>query len=948
MNDNTNDQKLKSSSRIDTLYLWALSLGLAVGWGAFVIPGSTFFPLAGPVGTIIGFAAGAVIMLAIAACYKYMIVLYPINGGAYAFTRELLGFDHAFLASWSLILAYMSILWANSTAFVLIGRYLAAPYIQWGFHYTVAGYDVYLSEILITMAILLLFALLSVLDNKCGRIIYIIISAFVLIASAILFFGGCSASGMTENYLPAFSEVSYAPIVQIFNIVIFAPWAYVGFEGISHPVNKVSVKPKSYFGIMALALLSAALIYIFMSGVSLLAIPEGFSSWTDYIGEGTGGMIIRHFPVYFSVSETLGSTGLFILITAMVAALSTSLIGYYRILANLISSMAEDGLLSKRFTQTNKHGVHVKAIRAVMLISVIMPFLGRVTISWIIDVTTISVSIVYCYTSICTFISARKRRDLKYKLLGIFGMIISVLFFIFPIIPNPFTENTLSTRSYILLVGWGMFGLMFYWLLFRKDKQSRFGHSMIMWMLMLFLIIFTALIWFQQTVSALGDTTTASAQAKINFITATVFILILLGLLITYSIFTILRKRSYDSEIRRIQAEERSKAKTIFLSNMSHDIRTPMNAIIGYTALARDPGTSPEKTADYLNKIDSSSKHLLELINDILEMSSIEVGKLNLNEDVTDIRRLVLDAGDMFRQQMESNGIHFSVDVSNVRNTLIVCDKTKMTRVLLNLISNAYKFTPEDGTVSVVLREKDHSGRDNTASFVLSVKDNGIGMSEEFAKHVFDAFEREKNSTVSRTEGTGLGMAITKGIIDMMGGKISVRSKQSVGTEFTIELRLKLAGEAMTGKDQADQTAGALQSGSLPDEAPFKGLKALLVDDMDINREMAKKILTKLGFEVTTASDGQEAVEQVVNTAPGDLDIILMDVQMPVMNGYEATAKIRELSDDKLASIPIIAITANAFESDVKTALDAGMNGHISKPLIIPDMVAEIKRVLGL
>ena len=937
--------KQKISSRVDTFYLWALSLGLAVGWGAFVMPGSTFLPLAGPVGTAAGFIIGALIMIAIGACYSYMIGILPDSGGAYAYTRDLLGYDHAFLASWALILAYMSILWANATAFILIGRYLARSYIQWGFHYTVADYDVYLSEIIITLIILVVFAFIAARDHRKGRIAYFIMAVIMLAGAAFMFFGGFIRSGDITNYTPAFSEESFTPGLQIFNIVIFAPWAYVGFEAIGHSVGYTSVKPKKYFGLMALGLVSAALIYVFMTGVSLISVPEEYTSWVDYIGEGTGGTVIQKFPVYYSVLDSLGNVGLFVLIIAMIASLSTSLIGFYRILANILATMAQDGLLPKKLTHTNKYGIHDNAIKAVMLVSMIIPFLGRVTIGWIIDITTISVSIVYCYVSICTYISAKKNNSLKYRILGIFGIVVSALFFIFPIIPNPFVERTLlSTRSYILLVGWSMLGLIFYWMMFRKDRQSRLGHSMIMWMLMLFLIFFTAVIWFEQTAMKLGDFSTEAARSEIKESTFAEVMVIIAALLITYSIFTIMRRRTTESNIRRIQAEERSKAKTIFLSNMSHDIRTPMNAIVGYTALARDPSANKEEVKEYLDKIDAASTHLLELINDLLEMSSIEAGKRQLNEEAFDICRLVTDAGDMFRQQMKAKNITFNVDTEQVKDRIVICDKVRMNRVLLNLISNAYKFTPDNGEVGVILKEVGAAAPDHTAAYVIIVKDNGIGMSEEFAAHVFDAFERERSATVSKIEGTGLGMSITKGIVDMMGGRIGVRSKQGSGSEFTIELRLKLS-------ENPDETANAAGIPSAADKAidssRFKGRKALLVEDMKVNREMAKRILTKFGFEVDTAKNGRQAVEYVSKCVPGGLDIILMDIRMPEMDGYEASRRIRDLSDERLKNIPIIALTANAFESDIQAAAAAGMNGHIAKPLNIQDMIKEIDRVLN-
>ena len=401
------------------------------------------------------------------------------------------------------------------------------------------------------------------------------------------------------------------------------------------------------------------------------------------------------------------------------------------------------------------------------------------------------------------------------------------------------------------------------------------------------------------------------------------------------------------------RAEEANKAKSTFLSNMSHDIRTPMNAIVGYLNLAKDlhkicehcpkyhesycPDDVPNRMFDFLNKIDASSQHLLALINDVLEMSRIESGKMELELDGMNIVTALNEAHDMFATQMAGKNISFSVDTSNVRDKFVVCDKNRLNRVLLNLLSNAYKFTPEGGNIFVKLNQLGDR-HDDAADYELRVKDSGIGMTPEFAAKVFEAFERERTSTVSKIQGTGLGTAITKNIVDLMGGTIKVVTAPGEGTEFVINVSFKLADEMREEVEAENKKAAQI--------IDFTGRKLLLVDDIEVNREIAKMLLESEGFIVDTASDGSEAVKKVAEANPGDYDAVLMDIQMPIMNGYDAAREIRKLPDKKLSNIPIIAMTANAFSEDVKNALDAGMNGHIAKPIDVPKMIETLARIL--
>ena len=400
----------------------------------------------------------------------------------------------------------------------------------------------------------------------------------------------------------------------------------------------------------------------------------------------------------------------------------------------------------------------------------------------------------------------------------------------------------------------------------------------------------------------------------------------------------------------KIRAEESSKAKTTFLANMSHDIRTPMNAIIGYVGLAKSLRSQcdtckrekcddevPKKLGDFLNKIGNSSQHLLSLINDVLEMSRIESGKMELENVETDLYNIMDEVRDMFSTQMEGKKIDFKVDYV-IKNRHVLCDKTRLDRVLLNLLSNAYKFTPEGGKIVVKLTQLENDD-EQFGSYELRVKDSGIGMTKKFAAKVFEAFERERTSTVSGIQGTGLGMAITKSIVDLMNGNIEVVTAPNKGTEFIVQLKFELL-QNVVQDEEADKEV------SEKGKVDFTKKKLLLVEDIEVNREIAVMILTQAGFIVDTAVNGKEAVDKIASSNSGDYDAILMDIQMPVMNGYEAAQAIRSLENNKLANIPIIAMTANAFSEDIQAAKNAGMNAHIAKPLDVPKMMETLNQFL--
>ncbi|MEW4414154.1 ATP-binding protein [Clostridium sp. AN503] len=394
-----------------------------------------------------------------------------------------------------------------------------------------------------------------------------------------------------------------------------------------------------------------------------------------------------------------------------------------------------------------------------------------------------------------------------------------------------------------------------------------------------------------------------------------------------YAVTDITKERQDRERISAavVAAEQANAAKSSFFSNMSHDMRTPMNGIVGMTAIAKNNLDNRDRVLDCLNKIEFSSNHLLGLINDVLDMSKIESGKLALTSDPFQLPELFWELEAILKSQCDDRKQTLTFDIQ-IRHKRVLGDALRIKQILMNLLSNAVKFTPQGGSITLTVREQEQR-RAECALYQFSVEDNGIGMSPEFLKTVFTPFERAADSVVRQTEGTGLGMAITKNLVSAMGGQISVKSKEGCGTTFLVDLELELQEKSlMEQPDQEPEPATGIS---------FAERRFLLAEDNAINQEIAVELLNGYGAEVEVADNGKQALERFIKSTPGYYDAILMDIQMPVMNGYEAAAAIRSCSHPEAGRIPIIAMTANVFAEDVIAARNAGMDGHIPKPVDI-------------
>ena len=942
------EEKRKVPPYLTVMGAWALAFGCSVGWGSFVMPGNTFLPIAGPVGTAVGICLGALAMLVLAVNFHYLMNRYPDSGGAYTYTKECFGYDHGFLAAWFLIITYIAIIWANATALPLIARTLFGSTFQFGFDYYVAGFHVYMGEIFLAVTSLVIAALVCLRRSLAGRTqtvmaVFLLVGIVVCAGAAL---GGRAGDGAALE--PAFAPDT-KPLEGVFTIFALAPWAYVGFESITHSAAEARFSLKRSFPILAAAIVAAAAAYSLLAVLAATAQPQGVSSWPEYVANLDAYSGVESQPTFFSATVALGGAGKVVLGIASLCGILTGLVGNYVALSRLLRALSIDDMVPKWVGELDENHVPRRAILCILGISVVLPFFGRTAISWIVDVTTVGATIAYAFASASAWKAARGNNR-TVAIFGIVGLVISLMFAVEFLLPNLISVKTLATESYLILAAWGILGFAYFRYILKRDKKKRLGRSIVAWVVLLGLIIFTSSVWMRQTTSAAFEQGAMELQASLmktpdaagtlaastaKSVDGALYVCILIqvalivgALLFLLDIYRHMQQRERQTEVEKVIAEESSRAKTSFLSNMSHEIRTPMNAIIGLDNIAlRDPDISP-RTRERLEKIGASAKHLLGLINDILDMSRIESGRMSLNNEEFSFREFIDQISIIINGQCQDKGLRYECNIVGDVADYYVGDDLKLKQVLINILGNSVKFTDAPGDVTLDVEQTvEHEG---TCTMRFRMSDTGIGMDEEYIPHIFEAFSQEDETSVNKYGSTGLGMAITKNYVEMMNGNIDVQSKKGVGSVFTVTVTLRASSRS------AQNDHGIV----LP-----SGLRALVVDDDEIACEHAQLALRSMGIEADYTVDPRKGVElaKAAHDAGNGYGIVLTDYKMPGMNGLELVSSIRSFDGNETVIIMLTGYNWDIIEEDAR---GGGVDGIMAKPLFSDSLSREIHTLL--
>ena len=1229
------------------LGMWAFSIGTSIGWGSFIVTCNTYLQKSGLLGTVFGLLLGMAVIFVITWNLQYMIQAAPSAGGIYAFEKRVGGKDLGFLALWFVLLTYLAVLWANMTSLPLFARFFLGHTFQFGFQYTIFGYKVWLGEALLSMCAV---ALIGALCANSSRV-----PNRVMIVAALTFtlgFTVCAVIALTRHessfsYAPLYAEGSSA-FRQIVRIAAISPWAFIGFENISHFSEEYVFPIRKVRGVLIGSVLVTTLLYLFVSLLSVSAYPPEYESWLAYIQDMGNLEGIKAVPAFYAADHYLGQTGVTVLMLALFGVILTSLIGNLLALSRLLFAAGREGEAPSSLARLNARGIPSQAVYTIVAVSLFVPFLGRTAIGWIVDVTTLGATLIYALISHAVYHHAQSQNRRLEAVTGILGVLLMAVFMLLLLIPGLLPFHAMETESYILFIVWSVLGLAYFRGLIRRDEHREYGQRVIVWILLLVLVLFASMMWVSRaTETAANDAVERiyqyhqshpehdsgdsveermaylHEQAKSISSTNTLYTVVSLGLFmliitmmlnnyrdtrklgerlteaerealaakeiaelkdtitslldnmpaLTYTksadtgvylacnqafadyahkespsgvagltdaqifdantakhfvdddklalsmdapyIFfedvldaagnqrqfqttkfkytdtagrlcilgmsqdvtdmvriqheNAMTKEAYEnavssgimythiaqtlardytdmfyvncdteefieyrrgdkgaalSEMRRgwhffsdckaelcrdvypedqeafmkamnrrtlmealgrkdtfvmtyrqagkdgptyvsmkvsmmdddehfiilgitnvdaemrdamaksealaealTAAEDANKAKTSFLSSMSHEIRTPMNAIIGLDTIALRDETLSAQTRDYLEKIGGSARHLLELINDILDMSRIESGRLTLRREAFSFSGMLEQINTMIMSQCDDKRLTYECRILNKVSDYYIGDDMKLKEVLINILSNAIKFTDAPGSVTLTVEQAATFEDQSTLHF--KIRDTGIGIDKAFIPKIFDAFTQEDGSYKTKYGSTGLGMAITKRIVEMMNGSISVESEKGVGTEFAVTVTLR----------NCDQS-GVKQESAIDPQA----LHVLVVDDDRIAAEHAKAVLDEVGIRADTCTSGEEALRmiEIQHTKHKPYNLILMDWNMPGMNGLEASAEIRKHYDSETT---VVVLTAYNWDDIEEEAHRVGVDSFLPKPLFASSVVEEFERI---
>ena len=492
---------------------WALALGTSVGWGSLVVTSKSYLGQAGPLGSVLGLVIGALVMLVMCRNYHYMIQCYPDAGGPYTYAKETFSPDHGFLAGWFLVLTYLAMFWANATSLPLFARYFLGDIFRAGRMYTIFGHEVYLGELLLTMAAMALICLLCAKQRRITTAIMIGMAVVLAIGITVCFLGSAvRMGGQGASFDPAFLPGRNA-VGQVLLIACISPWAFVGFENISHSSEEFTFSRSGTFRVLAAAVVSATLLYIFVILLSVTAYPPEYDSWLAYIRDLDALTGVKALPAFYAAQHYLGAFGLRLLMVCLLGLIVTSLIGNVIAVSRLVYAVARDGILPKRFSALNGQDIPSRAILLICCVSLLIPFLGRTAIGWIVDVTTIGAVIIYGFVSVSAARMAKNRGDKTERTYGLIGLILMAVCGIYLLVMNLFIPGSMASETYILFTVWSILGILAFRLVLQRDKSGKFGHSIVVWIVLLALVLIISLIWMGERVMITAGSAMSDIQA---------------------------------------------------------------------------------------------------------------------------------------------------------------------------------------------------------------------------------------------------------------------------------------------------------------------------------------------------------------------------------------------------------------------------------------------------
>ena len=945
-----------SWSHLSAFGAWAIAFGCAVGWDVLVLPLTEFLPKAGPAGALMGLACGALAMAVIAWNFHFMIGKCPGPGGVYSYAKKAFGHDHGYICAWFLCLAYAAIVWADAEMLTVVVRYLiGGDPLLFGFKYHVAGFRVCLGDIVIVATAMAAVVALTV-RRRIAAAVQSVLAVALAVGLVVCF---CAAAfghvGGVASMHPFFSPKGGSPISQILGVLMITPWLFVGIESISSMSAEFNFPVRRSFGIMAAAIVATVAAYVAALLIPVLASGGGEAGWSAAIAS-SGDANARAFDL---VKGTLGGAGTVVLGLTLGGALFTNLVGNTVVASRLLAAMADDGAMPHWLGRKDGALSARNAIFVIALIAVATSALGQTVIEVIVDIAIVGTAVAYAYTSGATFKLARAEGDRVSAATGLVGLVFSAaIAFVFLL---PVFSATMGTVSYLVLVLWCIAGLVFFLLIFRREGSRRFGRSSVVWVSLFLVILALSHLWTRQMAGeAMRDAYEDIAKSHdsacrrnspdgapptcgmswkedlrrdLGVVRSTIIRnsvvqsgLNVLAIALMIAVYVILRRRELDME------REKAKAKSFFFSTVSHDIRTPLNAIIGFSEMLKSGFSTEEERVQAVDSIIASGKTLLGLVNDVLDLSKLESGKMEILPEPTDCAKLLREVADAFRVASAKSGVEVRCRADAM--PALMLDPQRLRQIAFNLVGNAVKFT-QKGFVEVRA-----SFSEGTLS--LAVEDTGCGISEEDLGRIGSAYV-QVGSSMSRNGGTGLGLAICRQLATAMGGRIDVVSKLGKGSTFTVTIpgvKVVESGEVKSGGVKSggveELTHPLTHSPTHPLNNSPTCLRILIVDDSKMNIMVLKAQLKNLGqFEVAAAGDGQEALELLRSKGANSFDLVLTDMWMPHMDGESLVKAIR--ADPALSGLHVVVVTADV-EFRAKFA-EIGFDGLLLKPVTRASLV---------